>query len=227
MKKIIGKKRYKLLISFLILVVACTMILYKINNDLKPIMMALCDAQARIIASETINSTIKDEFGNKISYDDIMTIKTDKDGNIVMIQANTVELNRIGSQIAIGIQDRIAGIGGRGVKIPLGILFKNDLLAYYGPKVTFKMQPMGSTLATYRSDFKSAGINQTRQIIYLDVTANVQVIIPLSRNSISITSSIPIAESIIVGKVPNTFVDLNGNIPDGSGLTNYGISNKK
>jgi sporulation protein YunB len=227
MKKNAGKKSYKLLVSFIIILIVSTLVLYKINNDLKPIMMALCDAQARIIASETINSTIKDEFGNKISYDDIMTVKTDKDGNIVMIQANTVELNRIGSQIAIGIQDRIAGIGGRGVKIPLGILLNNDLLAYYGPKITFKMQPMGSTLATYRSDFKSAGINQTRQIIYLDVTANVQVIIPLSRNSISITSSIPIAESIIVGKVPNTNVELNGNLPDTSGLTNYGILKNK
>ena len=90
-----------------------------------------------------------------------------------------MNLNRLGSQIAIGIQNKIGKIGGRGVKIPLGILFKNDLLAYYGPKITFKMQPMGSTLTSYSSDFNSAGINQTRQIIYLDVTANVQVIIPL------------------------------------------------
>lgn len=227
MKKKVVKKSYKLLFGFLLILIISSSLLYKINNDLKPIMMALCDAQARIIASETINNTIKDEFGNKISYDDIMTIKTDKEGNIVMIQANTVELNRIGSQIAIGIQNRIAGIGGRGVKIPLGILFKNDLLAYYGPKITFKMQPMGSTLASYRSDFKSAGINQTRQIIYLDVTANVQVIIPLSRNSISITSSIPIAESIIVGKVPNTYANFPGGLLNEDSATNYGITNKK
>lgn len=222
MKKNPIKKSYKIFASVLIVMLLLTYLLYKIDRDLKPVMMALCDAEARIIATETINGTIRDEFGSKISYDDIMTVKTDKEGNVVMIQANTVELNRIGSQIALGIQNRIGSIGGRGVKIPLGILFKNDLLAYYGPKVTFKMQPMGSTMTSYNSDFKAAGINQTRQIIYLNVTANVQVIIPLSRNSISITSSIPIAESIIVGKVPNTYAEL-GKSLDSSGLTNYGI----
>ena len=226
MKKNKIKKRSKVAILFIFLLVVFILISYKINNDLKPIMMALCDAQARIIATETINETIRDEFGSKISYDDIMTVKTDKEGNVVMIQANTVELNRIGSRIALGIQNRIGGIGGRSVKIPLGILFKNDLFAYYGPKITFIMQPMGSTLATYRSDFRAAGINQTRQIVYLDVTANVQVIIPLSRNSISVTSNIPIAESIIVGKVPNTFVDY-GNASDNNGLINYMIPKQK
>jgi sporulation protein YunB len=170
--------------------------------------MALCDAQARIISTETINATIREEFGNKISYDDIMTIKTDKDGNVVMIQANTVELNRIGSQVALSVQNRIQKIDGQSVKIPLGVLFRNDMFAYYGPKITFKMQPAGSVNTTYRSDFRSAGINQTRHIIYLDVTINLQVVIPLARNSISTTSSIPIAESIIIGKVPGTYANL-------------------
>jgi sporulation protein YunB len=226
MKKTLFSKKQKVAISIAITIIILSFTLYKIDRDLKPVMMAMCDAEARIIATETINATIRDEFGSKISYDDIMTVKTDKDGNVVMIQANTVELNRIGSQIALGIQKRIGSIGGRGVKIPLGILFKNDLLAYYGPKVTFKMQPMGSTLTTYNSDFVAAGINQTRQIIYLNVTATVQVIVPLARNSISITSNIPIAESIIVGKVPNTYAEM-GNALNSSGLTNYGIPAKK
>jgi sporulation protein YunB len=226
MKKTLISRKHKAVMAFVLIILILSFTLYKIDRDLKPIMMAMCDAQARIIAAETINATIRDEFGSKISYDDIMTVKTDKDGNVVMIQANTVELNRIGSQIALGIQNRIGSIGGRGVKIPLGILFKNDLLAYYGPKVTFKMQPMGSTMTTYSSDFVAAGINQTRQIVYLNVTATVQVIIPLSRNSISITSNIPIAESIIVGKVPNTYAEM-GNALNSSGLTNYGIPANK
>lgn len=225
MKRTGIKRKYKVLLIILFTISIFTYLLYKINSDLKPVMMALCDAEARIIATETINGTIRDEFGSKISYDDIMTVKTDKEGNVVMIQANTVELNRIGSQIALGIQNRIDKVGGRGVKIPLGILFKNDLLAFYGPKITFKMQPLGSTSTTYASDFKAAGINQTRQIVYLNVTATLQVIIPLSRNSISVTSSIPIAESIIVGKVPNSYAELSSP-SDANGLTIYGMPKK-
>lgn len=176
--------------------------------------MALCDAEARIIATETMNATIREEFGNKISYDDIMNIKTDKDGNIVMIQANTVELNRIGSNVALSVQKRIQSIGARGVKISLGVLAKNDLFAYYGPKVTFKMQPIGSVVTSYRSEFQSAGINQTRHIVYLDITSTVQVVIPLARNMVTVTSNIPIAESIIVGKVPNTYANIESAKPE-------------
>lgn len=216
MRGSIIKKRYKAILWVIIFTSIFTVLSYKLDRDLKPVLMALCDSQARSIATETINGTIRDEFGSKISYDDIMTVKTDKEGNVVMIQANTVELNRIGSQIALGVQKRIEQVGERGIKIPLGLLLENDLFAYYGPKITFRMQPFGSTLTTYRSDFRAAGINQTRQIVYLDVTVNIQVIVPLARNSISVTSNIPIAESIIVGKVPATFVDLGGQANDNS-----------
>lgn len=209
------KKRRRVIVLILIFILFLYMF-YKIDRDLKPVMLAICDYEARYLSTETINSTIREEFGNKISYDDLMTIKTDKDGNVVMIQANTVELNRIGSQIALSVQERIRGIGVRDVKIPLGVILKNDLFAYYGPKVKFNMLPTGFVITSYRSEFQAAGINQTRHIVYLDVTANIQVVVPIARNSIAVTSSIPIAESIIIGKVPNTYANF------GEGIINEG-----
>lgn len=217
MGKPFKRRKYKKITIFSIVFFLIIFSLYKMDRDLKPIVMALCDAEARIIAAETINKTIRDEFANKISYDDLMTIKTDKDGNVVMIQANTVELNRIGSDIALSVQKKILDIGVKGGSIPIGALTKNDLIAYYGPKIKFNMKPVGSVASGYRSQFEAAGINQTRHIIYLDITANVQVIIPTGRNSISITSNIPIAESIIVGKVPDMYAEF------GSGMPSDGI----
>lgn len=214
-----GKKKVRLIAGVAVFLFA--FLFYKLDRDLKPVMMALSDAEARIVATEKINETIRDEFGNKISYDDLMTVKTDKEGNVVMIQANTVELNRIGSQITLAVQNRINSIGGRSVRIPLGLLFKNDLFAYYGPKVPFKMTPVGSVNTSYRSEFQAAGINQTRHIVYLDVKSNVQVVVPLARNMIEISSSIPIAESIIVGKVPEFYANLD-NMQGGNNQTNYG-----
>lgn len=218
MRKPFKKKKHKKLIILTIIIIN-VFLFYKVDRDVKPIVMALCDSEARMIATDTINGTIRDEFGNKISYDDLMTIKTDKDGNVVMIQANTVELNRIGSEIALSVQKRIRDTGVRGGRIPVGALFKNDLIAYYGPKIKFNMKPVGSVVTSYRSEFQAAGINQTRHIVYLDIAANIQVIIPTGRNSISVTSNIPIAESIIVGKVPNTYAEFgNQVIPNGTQL---------
>lgn len=216
MSKPLRRKKRRRVIILILFSIFLVYLFYKVDRDLKPVMLAVCDSEARYLSTETINSTIREEFGNKISYDDLMTIKTDKDGNVVMIQANTVELNRIGSQIALSVQDRIRGIGVRGIKIPLGVMLKNDLFAYYGPKVKFNMLPTGSVITSYRSEFQEAGINQTRHLVYLDVTAKVQVVVPIARNSISITTSVPIAESIIVGRVPNTYADF------GSGIINEG-----
>lgn len=216
MSKPLRRKKRRRVILLILIFILVIYLFYKVDRDLKPVMLAVCDSEARYLSTETINSTIREEFGNKISYDDLMTIKTDKDGNVVMIQANTVELNRIGSQIALSVQDRIRSIGVRGIKIPLGVMLKNDLFAYYGPKVKFNMLPTGSVITSYRSEFQEAGINQTRHIVYLDVTAKVQVVVPIARNSIDVTTSVPIAESIIVGKVPNTYADF------GSGIINEG-----
>lgn len=195
-------------ILFIIITFLLTLNIYYLDKTLRPIILAYCDAEARGIALETINETISVEFQNKISYDDIITVKTDKDGNIVMIQANSVELNRIGSQIALSVQKRIRTIDGRNGSIPLGVVFKNDLLSNYGPKIPFKMKPVGFVNTNYRSEFQAAGINQTRHIIYLDIKANVQVIVPFARNNVSIVTSVPISESIIVGKVPDSYANI-------------------
>jgi sporulation protein YunB len=196
---------------------------YRLDRELRPTMMAYCDLEARIVATETINNTIREEFGNRISYDDLMNVKIDKDGNLVMIQANTVELNRIGSQVALAVQEKIKETGNRGSKIPMGVIFQNDLLANVGPNITFTMHPLGSASTSYRSEFQAAGINQTRHIIYLDVTANIQVVVPLAKNSISVTSNVPIAESIIIGKVPDTYANFGNPLNNGGSSTIYGV----
>jgi sporulation protein YunB len=186
-----------------------TVICYKINDDLRPVLIAYCDYEARNLAVRTINKTILEEFAGNISYEDLMKVSTDSEGKIVMLQADTIKLNKLSSQIAIDVQENIQDISSKGINtyVPLGVVLKNDFFAYMGPKIKFKMEPAGTAYTEYRSQFESAGINQTRHIIYIDVTIDIYVVIPLCRNSITVSSSIPIAESIIVGDVPNTYMN--------------------
>ncbi|MEG2539384.1 MAG: sporulation protein YunB [Clostridium sp.] len=217
--KVKKKKNKGPLIMFLIVTGFIVFTLYHINTTLKPTIMAICDAEARNIATETINNTVREEFGNLITYEDIMDMKTDKDGNLIMIQADTVELNKIGAKISLAIQERVKVIASSTAKIPLGAITKNDLFASYGPKISFNMKPLGSIETKYRSEFESKGINQTRHVIYVDITTNMQVIVPLATNKIKVTTNIPIAESIIVGKVPDTYANFNRDL-QGIGILN-------
>jgi len=174
--------------------------------------LASADAQARANVTQIVNSVILDEFSQNFKYDEIINVDKDKDGNIIMIKADTLKMNKIASEIALNSQNKIKSSGEIGIKIPLSYLLKSTILSFYGPRITIKMSPIGFIETKYSSDFESAGINQTRHKIYVQVKTNIRIFIPLKYQDIEVSNEVPIAETIIVGKVPDTAIslDLNG-----------------
>ena len=79
-----------------------------------------------------------------------------------------------------------------------------------GPKITVKMQQIGNITTSYESEFESAGINQTRHKIYLNMTATMRVIVPFNSKEVEVTCQIPVSDTIIVGKIPETAITMNG-----------------
>jgi sporulation protein YunB len=117
-------------------------------------------------------------------------------------------MNKIASDVAIESQKEIKRIGEIGIKVPLGYVMKNNLLAFFGPDIRIKIKPVGYIETKYLSDFESAGINQTRHKIYIQVKTNIRIIVPFNSKEIKVTNEVPISETIIVGKVPNTAINL-------------------
>ena len=132
----------------------------------------------------------------------------DNEGNIVLLKADTLKMNRIACSVAIDSQKKLNEMGKEGIDIPLGYVFKNNFLSYLGPSVKVKMHPIGNIETTYISEFESAGINQTRHKIYVSFKAKVKIILPVKSNEVEIINQVPISETIIVGKIPNTSVQL-------------------
>ena len=67
------------------------------------------------------------------------------------------------------------------------------------------MQSVGSTTAHLRNAFTSAGINQTKHQILLDVTVQMSILLPGFRTSTQVSNEITVAETIIIGSVPDTY----------------------
>lgn len=97
------------------------------------------------------------------------------------------------------------------MNIPLGYMTKNLMFYNLGPKININMSQIGNITSDYESIFESAGINQTRHKIYLNVHMKMRVVVPLNSKEVEISSQIPIAETIIVGKIPDTSINLNKN----------------
>ena len=216
-----NKIKGRILIIISIIMINFIIFIYIFDKTAMPTIMAVADSEMRAKATEIVNKAIIDEYSNQFNYDEI--IKADKDsvGNIVMLKADTLKMNKIACDVALKSQKELMKLGDVGIKVPIGYITRNNILSYYGPSVTIKMQPIGQVETKYSSEFESAGINQTRHKIYVKLKTTVRVIIPLKSNDIEVTNEVPIAETIIVGKTPNTAVqlDLNG--------TGYKLENGK
>jgi sporulation protein YunB len=207
-----NKIKVRILIIITIIMLNLTIFIYIFDKTVMPTVLAVADAEMRAKATQIVNMAIINEYSKQFNYDEIIRVDKDLQGNIVMLKADTLRMNKIACDVALESQKELVKLGEVGIKLPIGYITKNNILSYYGPKVTIKMQPIGIVETKYSSEFESAGINQTRHKIYVKVKTTVRVIIPLKSNDIEVSNEIPIAETIIVGKTPNTAVqlDLNG-----------------
>jgi sporulation protein YunB len=182
--------------------------IYTLDRIITPTVIAVANAEMRAKSMEIIYATILDEYSKQFKYEDVINVEKDNAGNITLLKADTLKMNKIANDVALNSQKQLRSLGSHGIKIPIGFIFQNNILAYIGPRVSVKMQPIGYIETKYQSEFESAGINQTRHKIYVQVYAKLKVIIPMRNDSIEVKTEVPIAETIIVGKVPDTSINL-------------------
>ena len=126
-----------------------------------------------------------------------------------MLRADTVKLNYLSSKLILASNDKFGKLQEMGLEVPLGYMTKNLVFYNLGPKVNIKMTQIGNITSSYESVFESAGINQTRHKIYLNVNMKMKIVVPLNSRDVEVACQIPVAETIIVGKIPNTAIELN------------------
>ena len=153
---------------------------------------------------DIINNNIAEVYTQKFNYDDVIKVQKDSSGAIKMINADTIKLNELATEVAIKSQRDIKEVGSIGVKMPIGYITKNNIMSYWGPSITVKMEPIGRVEVTYDSLFESAGINQTRHKILVNVKTNLKIILPLQSKEVEVVNQIPISDTVIVGEVPNS-----------------------
>ena len=182
--------------------------MYAFNRKILPAVMKIAQEKLKREATDIINETALEIYSKDFSYSDIMIVEKDTEGNITMLRADTVKLNYLASKMALACNDKIAELNNLGLEVPLGYMTENLVFHNIGPKVDIKMNQIGSITKNYESIFESAGINQTRHKIYLNIELKLNVVLPLRSEEVEIFCQIPISETIIVGKIPNTAIDL-------------------
>jgi sporulation protein YunB len=168
----------------------------------------MAQAQARVMATNALNTAVYELMRDKISYSDLITTVTDDAGRIQMLSANTMLMTELGAKAALLAQKNLNELSAASLTIPIGAVTGIRLLAGRGPGVHVNILPMGSATIEFVDDFATAGINQTRHRIYLKLNATVRMVIPTASSMSDASTQVLLAESILIGQVPGTFANV-------------------
>lgn len=172
-------------------------------------MQDISSSQIKVYGAKSMNYAITETMNQNLSYDDLITIKTDKNGKISMIQANTVKINNVSMMIERITLSHLLDSSRNPISIPLGAFTGISILSGMGPKVQVDIYPYGEVVCRFLSQFISAGINQTQHKIYVEIKANVNVVLPFNTLTIPMQNEVLICESVIIGDIPDTYLRAN------------------
>lgn len=202
------KRKQKIVKIFIIMVIAFSTV--KIVLDaISPIFEALCEDKAKSIATIISNNEATNVMKDH-TYDELFTIEKDNDGNITMIKSNVIQINEIISDVAVKIQNSINERGKENIKITIGSFTGSKLLSGRGPGIPIKISSIGNVETDLRSEFSAQGINQTLHRVYLQVDCEVSILTPYNTISEKVSNQVLLIENVIVGKIPNTYYNLDG-----------------
>ena len=161
--------------------------------------------------SDLINDAIDTqiEMGN-IQYDRIVYFEKDLNGRITALKTNISEVNRLKTDILNLINEEILAMVSSQLGIPLGNFILPEVLSGKGPGIPIEVLSIRNSDAAFSSRFSEAGINQTLQQINMDVSVDVTVLVLGAAESFTVTSQVVVAETVIVGDVPQTFFQTGG-----------------
>ena len=180
-----------------------------VEENLTRMVLSLAQAQARSLAVRTLNEAAAELLSSgEITYDTLMHVTADENGRVRLIQANTPQMNHLAAKVSLMSQEKLQATRDQVVRVPLGSALGMTLLAGVGPNIEVHVLPVGSVQAAFHTDFQTAGINQTRHRVTLQLTAQVQLVIPTGTKTVEASTQVAMAESIIVGEVPDTFTDV-------------------
>ncbi|HHV71543.1 MAG TPA: sporulation protein YunB [Clostridia bacterium] len=201
------KKSVKIMIILIIFFIAGIYGFTILERNLKDTILAYAEVQATALAVSIMNKA-DDGIINNVNYNDLVYVQTDVNGRVVLMQPNSLKLNEMTNAVVENIQKAFQEAGELEIKIPIGQALGSKLLASKGPKIKAKIIPIGNVNANLRDEFLEAGINQTKHRIVMDVVVKVRVVVPLVSSEIVVDNETPLAETIIVGEVPEQYFNL-------------------
>ena len=226
-KRSARRLRLRRALRILLLIALLGSVLYLLlEKSLTQVILNTAYAKAYAIAVETMNEAVRESLQSGAAYEDLITVRTDGAGRITMLAANTARMNELAVSVALRAQSALETRDSASIAVPLGAALKAPFFSSLGPRVPVRLSPVGSVSAAFATEFEAAGINQTRHQVVIEAEVELNVLAPGSETTLTVSSQISVAETVLIGNVPDsyTYLDTQGEnlLQDYSLLKNKG-----
>ena len=195
---------------FLLFVISLVMLIL-FRSKYSGTIRSLAETQLKNTTSDLINDAIDKQIDSgNIQYDRIVYFEKDLEGKITALKTNMSEVNRLKTSILNIINDEILAMDSTHLGIPIGSLILPEIFSGRGPQIPVQIISISNSDASFESYFTAAGINQTLQKLTMNISVDVSILVLGRTESFTVTSQVVVAETIIVGQVPDTFFQTGG-----------------
>ena len=202
MKKISKKVKVFICLGLILIVLLCYYFFV-----MSPVIITYSEAETRRIIEQAINLAVSNVINRTISYDSLIDINYNNNGEIQTMSANQYEINSITREIIKEAQIEMQTLGSNGLRLNIGTMTGIPFLIGRGPTISLRLVPIGAVSGDFVSEFDSVGINMTKHMLYLYITVHVSIVMPIKSYDVFSTNQVMLTESIIVGKVPEVYLN--------------------
>ena len=161
-------------------------------------------------AIQEINNLMQQEvFADPETYENMVILERDSENHVTALRTDVIAIGQIKARLVNGLFDRLEDLEQTTVEVPLGSVFAPRFFSGMGPVVDIGMAGLTQMEAEFISAFSSAGINQTRHNIIIEIHAGFRILTPFGGEDREIVSRYPVTDTVIVGTVPEryTYID--------------------
>ena len=194
-----------------LILLGCMIFILLLWSRLSPLIREMGRAEAENAVNLAINRILSDMLlSGELDYSDLIHCQTDENGAVTAIYADMGRINMLRAEIAEAVLREIMGKNSVELRLPAGNLFGSPLLSGRGPGLPVRILSVDSIKADMSSRFTSAGINQTLHQIRVELAVSIWILVPGGLTSGSVSARIPVAETLLLGRVPDSYTYFEG-----------------
>lgn len=196
---------------FVLVLILAIIVFVAVRSKYYDVIISL--AQTRVVnaTSDLINDGVSRQIAaGQIAYENVVYFEKDVSGRITALKTNISQINLLKTETLEYVNDTLLDTDHFDIGVPIGSMIFPEFLSGKGPQIPVEVVSIRNSDANFKSDFLEAGINQTLHQLKMIVLVDVTVLVLGRTIDFTVESEVVVAETVIVGQVPNTFLQAGG-----------------